>query len=501
MSTTAEMDSWSGSNCIKGAWTAREACALLRQTSHVWQEAQTKLERLSPLAVPLLEDLFVALFDPAAELNPAIEPAYSANFTFLAALMLSQEFKRLRDATRADAIASAGAALRIMESLKEQAEAAEPVDAKGVVQRIRLALLGCGRKAPSRNGLGLQTTIDEAELRLRANQCVRRAQADHSVDRAVRAAWGVTPGVRSAHAFDDVWRLLEEIRGLDGFQELTDALERFRRVLKPLASRRSGRRGWEGVSRIAGYTWGRNLDRVAAEEMVRLMDPEMSGLFYEAYDHRRLLQHDVRGERKGAAGPVICCMDVSASMNTLAALERERFLWCKGLGLALLDFSRQVGRSFLGLCFSSEADLEEFAFPVGDFSPQRAVDMAKCDFNGGTHFERPLRHALERVEGIGASETKGDAKTIPHGAARGGFASAYGADVIFIADGEASLRTAFIEEFHRRKAQHRVRLFTVFIDGHHPGLAALSDAVFIVRSHRIDSWEEVATGLGRKLEL
>lgn len=481
MSSAVQLPPGAGSRCVLGARAAREACAALRQTSRVWQEAEAKLIRQAPAAVALLEDLFVALYDPAAELDPGIDPAYSGNFAFLASLFATREFKALRETTRADAIACAGAALRTVETLWDEATAGQAHRPQSVVQRIRSAFSG-REKSPGID-LGLKAADGEAELSLRAARCVRRAQSQLAADRAMRAVWGIAPGVRSAHAFDDVWGLLSEVRRLPGFRELTDALERFQRILRPLASLRGRRGGWEGASRIAGYTWGRDLDRVAPEEMVRLVDPDMAGLFYEAYDRRRLLQHDVRGDRRGEAGPIICCMDVSASMNTLAALERERFLWCKGLGLALLDYARSVRRPYGGLCFSSEADLEEFFFPVEDYDPRRALEMARCDFNGGTHFELPLCRALEHAAGTGAAWTNSQG------------------DVVFIADGQASLRPSFVEEFRRRKAQLGVRLFTVFIDGDHPGLSALSDAVFSVRSERIDSWEEVAESLGRRLRV
>ena len=127
------------------------------------------------------------------------------------------------------------------------------------------------------------------------------------------------------------------------------------------------------MSQIAGYTWGRELDRMAPEEAVRLTDPLTSGLFYEAYEHRRLLQHDVKGESRRSRGPIICCMDTSASMNSLAALERERFLCVRGLGLALLQVADTQGRPYLGLCFSSEPNSKN-----SPFRQERSPRSSRC---------------------------------------------------------------------------------------------------------------------------
>lgn len=500
MSRASGAASFSGTSCLKATASAFEAYRALGQASQVWQETEQRLSRLAPRAAFLLEDFFLAFYDPESELNAGADHDFAWNFSILASVFMTPEFKQIREMTSGDVITSASAALHVADSLAQIAEEDDAARSKSVVERVRRLLSRGGKKSPSLR-LSLPTSGNEAELRYWASRCARRAQAELLTDQALRASWGVLPGVRSVHAFDDVWRLLAEIRKLDGFVQLTDVLGRFREILSPFASERNKRRGWEGVSRIAGYTWGRDLDRVAPEEMVRLLDPEMSGLFFEAYDHMRLLQHDIRGERKQAAGPIICCMDVSASMNTLGALERERFLWCKGLGLALLDYSVAARRPFLGLCFSSEAELEAFAFPVGGYSPERALEMARCDFNGGTHFERPLRHALEHAEGIDRLGTNGKGEMNSGGAVQWTQAAPLsGVDVVFVADGEASLRSAFCEEFRRRKAQVRLHLYTVFIDGYHPELAALSDAFFTVRSDRIDSWEGVAAGLGRRLQ-
>ena len=102
---------------------------------------------------------------------------------------------------------------------------------------------------------------------------------------------------------------------------------------------------------------------------------------------------------------------------------------------------------------------------------------------------------LEYAEGfLGFGENENANDRLEEGSRRSG-----GVDLVFIADGEASLKAAFCEEFRRRKSRIRLHLFTVFIDGFHDELAAMSDAVFTVRSDRIDSWEDAAMAIGRRL--
>lgn len=319
-----------------------------------------------------------------------------------------------------------------------------------------------------------------AAARFAARGAAKEAECALDTLTAVRDGWGILPGEKGVHAVDDVFGLVDAVKSLEGWDQLTDALRRFKRLLGSSPARARRRRRHPGMERIAGYTWGRQLERLAPEEAARMADPDTEALFDEAYEHCRLLQLDGRGHVLERQGPVICCMDTSASMNAPAALGRERFLWCKGVGLALLDYAKRERRPYLGLCFSSESDLQAFSFPAGKYRPEEAIALARCDFNGGTHFERPLAHALE--------------------AARSGqWAGANNADLVFVADGEASIGSAFAAGFARQKSAAGLRMITVFIDGFNEPLAALSDATFCVDSGRVDSWEAAVRAVGARL--
>src|SRR5690606_31462797 len=194
---------------------------------------------------------------------------------------------------------------------------------------------------------------------------------------------------------DDIWRTVEEVRALPDFAVLTDALEQFRAFLGPVRRRRAA--AGRGVERLVGWETGSDLERVIPEESARLADPDLQPLFVEPYERRRLLQIRYEGEDGGPTRPIGCCMDASGSMNTPAALGRERFLWAKAVALALLDRAGRTRRPFVGLCFAGEHELETFAFPAGG-SAETAAAMAACDFDGGTHFQAPLEHALRHLE-------------------------------------------------------------------------------------------------------
>jgi len=477
---------------------SQAAYAALRAASRTWTAREEELARLAPQAALLLEDLFYAFYAPQLELNPDTAPAFHWNFAILAAMLPSEPFQRLRARTVGDGLMSALASLHVADALAlpQRVPAAQRkalwsifgrqgpllvLPFGGDWRRTRTGRAGrpqpagrWGRRDPA--ALAGPTEKPSHYDVLRAVDSAAQAAA---MDERLRGMWGIQPGVRSAHALDDVHRLLAAVRALPGFAELTDAVERFGRLLRPAPGRGRMRRG-HGFKRLVGFTWGGDLERVVPEEAAKLGDAELEDLFREAYEHRRMWQERWEGDPLHNRGPIVCCMDVSRSMNTPAALGRERFLWAKGVGLALLEVARRSRRTFLGLCFAGEHDLAAFEIPPGGYRPEVGLEMARCDFDGGTHFQAPLRRALAFLQAAkGRGEDQGH--------------------LVFITDGDAPLPASFVLEFRAAKAATGFQMITVFIDGHHPDLRALSDHTFTVRADRLDAWERTVAGVGRAI--
>lgn len=465
-----------GTQCLAASPPALQSYRALRRAVRALRAAEERLARAWPHGALLLADLFLAFYDPSAELRAGASPAVAKHFSLLAALMATPRFRKMRETTQHDAVLSAVAAIEAAEAfvavLVEEERAGRRL-ARLLGARIRREV---GEALPASRGTGRA----EAVARFEASRAAARAEEALASLTEARQTWGILPGQKGAQALDDVLGLLEEIKKLKGWNELTDALRRFRKLLGAAPSWERADRRRLGFDRLAGYTWGRDLNRLAPEEAVKMADPATAGLFGEAYEHGRLLELDFRGRARKKPGLMICCMDTSASMNAPSALGRERFLWCKGAGLALLDYARRERRPFLGICFSSESDLAAFSFSAGGFRPEDVIEMARCDFNGGTHFERPLAYALDALKAQPPRERRGP-------------------DLVFIADGEASVRRAFALEFARRKREAGLRMFSVFIDGFNEQLAALSDASFLVDSGRVDSWEAAVRSVGKRL--
>lgn len=491
-------------NAVLASEDGRRAYGQLVHHSARWRAYIQQLPAEWPDAPLLVEDLFYALYEEQVELNPDVKAGLHRHFAFIATLLPLADFHRLREETVGDGVTAALAVRRFIDEWLAQVVADEKAQGsrssfwRVVGRKVALRSRFWG-KSPRREDEGLVTVEKEmsgAPPQARLVGALHQAAVATTEDRRLRAVWGAEAGVSSVHVLDDVWTLVDDIRSLAGFEQLTDVLLRLDPFMYPAKQgrQRRPRRGGRGLRRLQGLTRGSDLERVAPEEFVRLLDDDLSGLFHDAYEHRRLLQERYDGERPHDPGPLVCCIDVSRSMNKLAARGKERFIWAKGMSLALLDAARRSRRPFLAICFSSEYDLAQFEVPVGGYRPHIAIELARCDFDGGTHFQAPLLSAasyLQRQHNLRQPPPLSRGHR-PIRSNRRNFGQ-----IVFITDGEAALPKTFVQRFEDARRAVGFQLLTVFIEGQQAELIALSDKVFSVKADRIESWEQAAGAVAR----
>jgi uncharacterized protein with von Willebrand factor type A (vWA) domain len=192
-----------------------------------------------------------------------------------------------------------------------------------------------------------------------------------------------------------------------------------------------------------------DLDRLLPPELLALRHPILRRDFARRLVEGRLQAYKLRGVDEHGRGPMIVCLDGSASM----AGEKE--LWAKAVALTLLEIARRQRRLFRFICFSSK-DVPLWTL---DLNPRehhtvradRALDVAEYFPGGGTDFEAPLDAA---VDGLSQARYR-----------RG--------DVVLITDGECQVAPEWRERFLRTKQRLDFTLYAVLIDVGSSSLDAL----------------------------
>jgi uncharacterized protein with von Willebrand factor type A (vWA) domain len=182
---------------------------------------------------------------------------------------------------------------------------------------------------------------------------------------------------------------------------------------------------------IHDVTMGRDLKRVLAVELMRLVDPVRRALFLRDFHSGRLLQYDLQGIETKSKGGIIYQQDDSGSM------DGEKSIWAAALGLNLLNVAKEQNRSFVGIHFGSRGHTKIMVFrKPEDFSPDRIIEFTEVFYGGGTDFETPMDEAVKFLEQEHADSGR------------------VSADIVMCTDGEARVGDPWFRNF--REIQERL---------------------------------------------
>ncbi len=173
--------------------------------------------------------------------------------------------------------------------------------------------------------------------------------------------------------------------------------------------------------------------RMLPSELLNLEDEALEVLFYARLLENNLLSYALRGReggdgevaapRRQRSGPVVACLDTSASM------QGEPLRKARALLLAIAAILEKEGRALHVLLFGAGGEMRELAL-AGQGEVPALLRFLRGGFQGGTDFETPLRRALELVA---AEETYRKA------------------DLLMVSDGDCSLSPAFLATLCARK--------------------------------------------------
>ncbi len=419
------------------------------EDSTVLREAvDGQVERLN--TVPeLAEDIFYSLSKYRPKMVDEVPPAYQLNKQLVESVMASSQYDKARASTMGDEFRSAMATTAFMESILGNVPKEQLDEANGQIQALMhhgaeldslaaqvralqsmlesdpphapqlrkdLKKTQAAHEAAQETFQGFQKALDgqlddmALPLRRAAAQALEKATQTVNDFSTAAAGWGMGQGEFSSTTFEEKMELFNHLKNNPNLQEISQMLGR----LKRLASKKRAERSKRSTRRLVGVETGANLSRVLPSQTVLLGDPTLELLFAKKYSERQLMQYKTGGKEKQGRGPIVVCVDESGSMSGL------RLTWSKAITLALAEVAKKENRAFKVFSFSDE--VKEWDSVA---TPAEAVDYAKHFIGGGTNFERPLLKARVFIQ-QNAEFHKGD--------------------IVFITDGEASVRSGELYE-------------------------------------------------------
>lgn len=100
--------------------------------------------------------------------------------------------------------------------------------------------------------------------------------------------------------------------------------------------------------------------------------------------------YDTKSKESLGKGPIIICLDTSASMETLDAQA-------KGVASALAMIASKQRRDLGVILFSSAHELKSWVFPKGRLTAEELAEVGTTFFDGGTDFVTPFTAAMKLI--------------------------------------------------------------------------------------------------------
>jgi uncharacterized protein with von Willebrand factor type A (vWA) domain len=282
--------------------------------------------------------------------------------------------------------------------------------------------------------------------------------------------WSSSPGqleLALLERLDQLARLLQELHGLD---ELADALGRLED-----ATRREGRKAG-GREEVVGVRFGGEVSNALPAELALLGDEDTEDLFYQRLLERRLVSLELTGAGdEGAAqgdrrGPVIACIDTSASM------EGPPELAAKALVLAVCRKVIPRGRVVHLILFGGPGERTELRLRRGLGGLEGMLAFLQRSFHSGTDFDGPLLRAMDLLE-----EAELDL-----------------ADVLVVTDGLCRAAPEVVDRVKEVRDRRGVRIWSVVL-GHRDtrGVDPFSDEVLRIDPNQAASAAGLVRAMGR----
>ena len=257
-----------------------------------------------------------------------------------------------------------------------------------------------------------------------------RDQAEDLNDK-VQNIFGKSSGNASA-SYDEIplsdkIELADLLRNVGSVKEIADWCGRF-----SFHARKKQKNKKANTTIRSGITIGSEIELITPMELLYLDDNDLEVDVLKRIAEGKFQNYSLKNRGQKGRGSLIICLDESQSMN---GLERQS----KGFVLALMIIAKMQKRDVVYIPFSSSVGKVR-KFPKGKFKAKDLLEIATTFMNGGTDFESPLRVAQEII-----------ANDITDG------------DIIFVTDGQDSLKKTFRDEFLRIKKKMDFNMFSLVL--------------------------------------
>ena len=250
------------------------------------------------------------------------------------------------------------------------------------------------------------------------------------------AKGGLDAGKRlGIHELVDPKERMRLANQLASSRKLTEIMEQVGRMERVFTEKRKTEAP-EIPQEIIGIRRGSDLSRALPMEFALAANPALQLLFLKNFAERSMQVFSYKAQETLGAGPVICLIDISGSM------DGPKDVWARALFLAIATMCREDGRDLHAALFESQVVATgDFKYSSGHVNLNELLSMATRGVSGGTSFSRALTWAVNRMPERDESLQEG------------------APDIIMITDGEDRFHQSFLQGFQRAKEEKQFSVY------------------------------------------
>lgn len=282
-----------------------------------------------------------------------------------------------------------------------------------------------------------------------------------SSQRFANRAWGHDLGKLRRQSFEQYMKWIEKLKR---HPDLVAFLEEVGRNVHHFRIRRKEIRSKRLPEEYYDLRQSGDIAHMLPGEAVLLADPDYESYFMLKWLEQKLMTYDTSGWiEEPLKGPVICMLDTSHSMRG-SKLRLAQIFVMTFAALAMLE-----KRDFVLLLFGAKSELREQVLSHRKPDWTSFYSLAQMAFGGGTHFDAPMKRAIEMVESEKALR---------------------GADFVMVTDGVGGISPYVQEKLATLGQRKQIRLHSLIVGSARQHLAQQYDILGV--SHRVSfaaSWE------------
>ena len=423
-----------------------------------------------PTFEPLLADIWASLYKMKPEVTKEdVAGDLKVNKSLIERIMADESFENYRSFTRLDDLSSAIGTVKFGEKTNQWLADQKMQDSElrkkmQEIQSLQRQLEKQEQQRGEGNGneqlqsdlsqamAGLDSQIQQSLQNNSHSFSNRMSQAAQETRQAKADLKSLMGGIGSGSGEADLKRvplrdqisLAEKVATDKRLMEIADWAGQFKRI----ATKKQKSKFNEGIEK-KGVITGDVIEKLLPIEMGLYKHPTTKIDFLRRFAEKQTMMFEQSGKDTLGKGPIVLCLDQSGSMRKLDSQS-------KGFALALLSIAKKQKRDFCLVLFSTRTVVK--VYEKGKIKTEDLIELAQIFLSGGTDFNLPLTKAISIIEDSKFKRS----------------------DIIFITDGEDSLKDSFIKSFIQKKENMDFNVLSIVLGTDTETVHHFSDEVILI---------------------